>query len=182
MVRRSQWHVLLRWVIVLRMCGVINVMHVSLFQSLLNLSPNQRKDIIQANQKETGTVERLAPATLKEFSLEYFRYLYYILLVFTSWSAGKCSMEQYWQQENPIFFTWFYRQPTKDVNRQVISRNVAPERLWANSREPIRQPLLKKLLGNSELSHKACLAFTDILYTRVMWKSNISYYVFLFCV
>ncbi|XP_051232589.1 unconventional myosin-VIIa [Dicentrarchus labrax] len=95
--------------------------------SLLNLSPNQRKNIIQANQKETGTVERLAPATLKEFSLEYFR------------------------------------QPTKDVNRQVMSRNAAPERLWANSREPIRQPLLKKLVGNPDLSHKACLAFTAIL-------------------
>ncbi|XP_070689056.1 unconventional myosin-VIIb [Pempheris klunzingeri] len=95
--------------------------------SLLNLSPNQRKSIIQTSQKETGTLERLAPATLKEFSFEHFR------------------------------------QPTKDVNRQVISRNAAPERLWANSREPIRQPLLKKLVGNSELSHKACLAFTAIL-------------------
>lgn len=56
------------------MRGVLNVLHVCLFQSLLNLSPNQRKNIIEANQKETGTVERLAPATLKEFSLEYFRY------------------------------------------------------------------------------------------------------------
>ncbi|KAM9761609.1 unconventional myosin-VIIb [Menidia menidia] len=95
--------------------------------SLLNLSPNQRKTLIQANQKETGTLERLAPATLKEFSLEYFR------------------------------------QPTKDVNQQVISRNAAPERLWAHSREPIRQPLLKKLVGHSEYSHKACQAFTAIL-------------------
>ncbi|XP_039985647.1 unconventional myosin-VIIa isoform X1 [Xiphias gladius] len=95
--------------------------------SFLNLTPNQRKNAIQANQKETGTVEKLVPATLKEFSLKYFR------------------------------------QPTKDINHQVICRNVAPERLWANSREPIRQPLLKKLVGNSELSHKACLAFTAIL-------------------
>ncbi|XP_055364625.1 unconventional myosin-VIIa isoform X2 [Betta splendens] len=94
--------------------------------SLLNMSPNQRKDIIQAH-KETGTMERLAPATLKEFSVQYFR------------------------------------QPIKDVSRQVISRNAAPERLWANSREPIRQPLLKKLLGNAEVSHSACLAFTAIL-------------------
>lgn len=60
-----------------------------------------------------------------------------------------------------------YRQPIKDVNRQVISRNAAPERLWANSREPIRQPLLRKLAGNAELSHKACLAFTDILFSGV---------------
>ncbi|CAJ1059811.1 unconventional myosin-VIIa [Xyrichtys novacula] len=97
--------------------------------SLLSLSPNQRKTMIQSNMKETGTVERMALYTLKEFSLEYFR------------------------------------QPTKDVNRQVMSRNAAPEKLWANSREPIRQPLLKKLVGNPELSHKACLAFTDILNT-----------------
>ncbi|XP_036834842.1 unconventional myosin-VIIa isoform X2 [Oncorhynchus mykiss] len=95
--------------------------------SLLNLSPDQRKSIMAANQKETGTVERVAPVSLKEFSYEYFR------------------------------------QPIKDVNRQVISKNVAPERLWVKSREPIKQPLLKKLAGNSELSHRACLAFTAIL-------------------
>uniref|UniRef100_A0A8K9WPV7 Myosin VIIBa n=1 Tax=Oncorhynchus mykiss TaxID=8022 RepID=A0A8K9WPV7_ONCMY len=93
--------------------------------SLLNLSPDQRKSIMAANQKETGTVERVAPVSLKEFSYEYFR------------------------------------QPIKDVNRQVISKNVAPERLWVKSREPIKQPLLKKLAGNSELSHRACLYMGD---------------------
>ncbi|KAJ0065199.1 hypothetical protein NL108_006548 [Boleophthalmus pectinirostris] len=91
--------------------------------SLLNLPPNKRK----SNHIETETVERVAPATLREYSIQYFR------------------------------------QPAKDVNRQVISRNAAPERLWVNSREPIRQPLLLKLIGNSDLSHKACLAFTAIL-------------------
>ncbi|XP_077573092.1 unconventional myosin-VIIb [Stigmatopora nigra] len=94
--------------------------------SLLKLSPSQRKSIL-ANQKDTGTFELVAPVTLKEFSLQYFR------------------------------------QPTMDVNRQVIARNAAPERLWLNSREPIRQPLLKKLVGNKELSQKACLAFTAVL-------------------
>ncbi|KAM4628965.1 unconventional myosin-VIIa [Polymixia lowei] len=96
--------------------------------NLLNLSPDERKTVIRATQKEAGTTGRLAPATLKEFSHEYFR------------------------------------QPTRDVNRQVISKNVAPERLWVNSREPLRQPLLKRLASNSELSHQACLAFTDILF------------------
>uniref|UniRef100_A0A671USC3 Myosin VIIB n=1 Tax=Sparus aurata TaxID=8175 RepID=A0A671USC3_SPAAU len=45
-----------------------------------------------------------------------------------------------------VLFARSYRQPTKDVNRQVMSRNAAPERLWVNSREPIRQPLLQKLV------------------------------------
>uniref|UniRef100_A0A3B5L6F9 Myosin VIIBa n=1 Tax=Xiphophorus couchianus TaxID=32473 RepID=A0A3B5L6F9_9TELE len=76
-------------------------------ENLLNLSPNQRKNLVEANRKDMGTVERVAPASLKDFSLE---------------------------------------------------------KLWAHSREPIRQPLLKNLLGNPELSHKACLAFTILKY------------------
>ncbi|KAJ8277066.1 hypothetical protein GJAV_G00071100 [Gymnothorax javanicus] len=95
--------------------------------SLLNLSPDQRKTILQTNQREAGTIERVAPFSLKEFSFEYFR------------------------------------QPSKDVNRQVMSKGSAPEKLWAHSREPLRQPLLKSLAGNPELSHQACLCFTDIL-------------------
>ncbi|KAG9341588.1 hypothetical protein JZ751_019103 [Albula glossodonta] len=85
--------------------------------SLLNLSPEQRKTILQNSQREAGTVERVAPFSLKEFSFEYFR------------------------------------QPSKDVNRQVISKNAEVERLWVHSREPIRQPLLKRLVGHSTLSH-----------------------------
>ncbi|XP_062852568.1 unconventional myosin-VIIb [Trichomycterus rosablanca] len=94
--------------------------------SLFSLSPDQRKNVIHSTIRGTAT-ERVAPSTLKEFSLEYFR------------------------------------PPTTDVNRQVISKNAAPERLWLNSREPIRQPLLRRLLGNPELSHHACQAFTAIL-------------------
>ncbi|KAI2663543.1 Unconventional myosin-VIIa [Labeo rohita] len=77
--------------------------------SLISLSPDQRKTIIDNSVKGTMT-ERVALWTLKDFSVEYFR------------------------------------QPIRDVNRQVISKNVAPEKLWANSREPIRQPLLKRLV------------------------------------
>ncbi|XP_052455434.1 unconventional myosin-VIIa isoform X2 [Carassius gibelio] len=94
--------------------------------SLISLSPDQRKTIIDNTVKGTIT-ERIAPSTLKDFSVEYFR------------------------------------QPIKDVNRQVISKNAAPEKLWANSREPIRQPLLKRLVGNPDLSPLACNAFTAIL-------------------
>uniref|UniRef100_A0A4W4EIN7 Uncharacterized protein n=1 Tax=Electrophorus electricus TaxID=8005 RepID=A0A4W4EIN7_ELEEL len=82
------------------------------------LSPDQRKTMVN-NTLRGSAMEKVAPATLKEFSIEYFR------------------------------------PATKDVNRQVISKNAAPERLWANSREPLRQPLLKRLLGNPELSHQA---------------------------
>uniref|UniRef100_A0A3B3QZ85 Si:ch73-194h10.2 n=1 Tax=Paramormyrops kingsleyae TaxID=1676925 RepID=A0A3B3QZ85_9TELE len=77
--------------------------------SLLNLSPDQRKTIIQTAQKDVGTVERAALYSLKDY----------------------------------------------DVNQHVLSKGAAPERLWVNSREPIKQPLLKRLAGSPELSHQA---------------------------
>uniref|UniRef100_A0A3B3RFJ9 Myosin VIIBb n=1 Tax=Paramormyrops kingsleyae TaxID=1676925 RepID=A0A3B3RFJ9_9TELE len=52
----------------------------------------------------------------------------------------------------------YFRQPGK-----AMGKGVAKEKLWASSREPLRQPLLQKLVGNSELSQQACLSFIDIL-------------------
>ncbi|XP_062306688.1 unconventional myosin-VIIa [Osmerus eperlanus] len=42
--------------------------------NLYSLSPDQRRSATQATLRETGTMERMAPASLKDFSLEYFRY------------------------------------------------------------------------------------------------------------
>ncbi|XP_061746210.1 unconventional myosin-VIIb-like isoform X2 [Nerophis ophidion] len=42
-------------------------------------------------------------------------------------------------------------------------RTLGKERLWVCSKEPMKQPLLKNLVGNSELSYLACNAFTGIL-------------------
>ncbi|CAL8392977.1 unnamed protein product [Boreogadus saida] len=61
----------------------------------------------------------------------------------------------------------YFRQPTKDVSRQVMSKNAGPERLWVHSREPLRLPLLRRLATNADHSTKACLAFTYILPPRV---------------
>ncbi|KAG7456955.1 hypothetical protein MATL_G00241370 [Megalops atlanticus] len=57
----------------------------------------------------------------------------------------------------------YFRQPGKDMNRQMLSKGGAKEKLWACSREPLKQPLLQKLVGNSELSQHACLSFIAIL-------------------
>ncbi|GLG96071.1 Myosin-VIIa [Gryllus bimaculatus] len=43
------------------------------------------------------------------------------------------------------------------------ARNRVQEDLWKHSREPLKQPLLKKLLANDTLSAHACLAFSMIL-------------------
>ncbi|KAM8850065.1 unconventional myosin-VIIa-like [Spinachia spinachia] len=57
----------------------------------------------------------------------------------------------------------YFRSPAKEVGRQGASKVVVKERLWASSREPIKQPLLKSLVGNFDLSNLACSTFTAIL-------------------
>ncbi|XP_039999659.1 unconventional myosin-VIIa-like, partial [Xiphias gladius] len=56
-----------------------------------------------------------------------------------------------------------FRPAGKDVGRQGVSRGVSREKLWACSREPLKQPLMKSLVRNSDLSYLACSAFTAIL-------------------
>lgn len=51
------------------------------------------------------------------------------------------------------------------------------ERLWACSRDLLRQPLLKNLMHNSELSNLACNAFTDIHHLIFFLKLTVLYNV-----
>ncbi|CAL8343644.1 unnamed protein product [Merluccius merluccius] len=55
------------------------------------------------------------------------------------------------------------RLPDKDVNRVGASRVAVRERLWVSSKEPLKQPLLRRLVNNSEMHAFACSAFIDIL-------------------
>jgi myosin-7 len=43
------------------------------------------------------------------------------------------------------------------------ARRGNPEELWRHSREPLKQPLLKKLLTKEELAEEACFAFSAML-------------------
>lgn len=45
----------------------------------------------------------------------------------------------------------------------MIPKSRGKDRLWCCTREPLKQPLLKKVLAHEELSQEACLAFMDIL-------------------
>ncbi|KAI4797686.1 hypothetical protein KUCAC02_024926 [Chaenocephalus aceratus] len=58
----------------------------------------------------------------------------------------------------------YFRPPPKSTLSRVMNpKSRGKERLWSCSREPIKQPLLKKVLAHQELSQEACLAFMDIL-------------------
>ena len=61
----------------------------------------------------------------------------------------------------------FFRVPAKHTLQRTLTfssnKKKAGDQLWRHSREPIKQPLLKKLLNKEELSQEACFAFNAIL-------------------
>lgn len=61
----------------------------------------------------------------------------------------------------------FFRVPPKYTLSRTLSfsgnKKRGNEQLWRHSREPIKQPLLKKLLNKEELSQEACFAFSAVL-------------------
>lgn len=56
-----------------------------------------------------------------------------------------------------------FRPIGKDRGRNAASKGVSREKLWSCTRETLKQPLLKNLVRNSELSTLACSAFTAVL-------------------
>lgn len=59
--------------------------------------------------------------------------------------------------------------PKSTLSRVMISKTRGKDRLWSCTREPLKQPLLKKVLAHEELSQEACLAFIDILQTSLSY-------------
>lgn len=55
-----------------------------------------------------------------------------------------------------------FRQQSKEAGRHGVPKG-GREKLWVSSREPLKQPLHKSLVRNSDLSNFACNAFTAIL-------------------
>ncbi|KAM6217467.1 unconventional myosin-VIIb [Rhynchocyon petersi] len=56
-----------------------------------------------------------------------------------------------------------FRAPEKEtVNKATFTMVRTWGRLWAYSSEPLRQPLLKRVLANADLRDSACQIFTDI--------------------
>jgi len=65
------------------------------------------------------------------------------------------------------FAVWLFRVPPKRTMSKTLTltsaRRGQTDDLWRYSREPIKQPLLKKLLSKDELAEEAVFAFTALL-------------------
>ncbi|XP_030055926.1 unconventional myosin-VIIa isoform X1 [Microcaecilia unicolor] len=60
-------------------------------------------------------------------------------------------------------YDYFRPPPKHTLSRVMITKNRGKDKLWCYTREPIKQPLLKKVLGNEELTQEACMAFIAVL-------------------
>uniref|UniRef100_A0A8C9U0C5 Myosin VIIAa n=1 Tax=Scleropages formosus TaxID=113540 RepID=A0A8C9U0C5_SCLFO len=65
-------------------------------------------------------------------------------------------------------YDYFRPPPKHTLSRVMITKNRGKDKLWSCTREPIKQPLLKKVLNHEELSQEACMAFIDILPLQYM--------------
>nr|XP_009929341.1 PREDICTED: unconventional myosin-VIIa [Opisthocomus hoazin] len=60
-------------------------------------------------------------------------------------------------------YDYFRPPPKHTLSRVMITKSRGKDKLWCYTREPIKQPLLKKILGSKELSQEACMAFIAVL-------------------
>ncbi|RWS12698.1 myosin-VIIa-like protein 2 [Dinothrombium tinctorium] len=76
-----------------------------------------------------------------------------------------------------------FRAPPKYTLPRTLTFSSARRRnndqLWRHSREPIKQPLLKKLANKEELSQEACFAFNDILFKfNLLFNFDLTIFLF----
>lgn len=74
---------------------------------------------------------------------------------------------------------WINRPPPKHtLSRVMVTKNRGKDKLWSCTREPLKQPLLKKVVNHEELAQDACMSFIDIL--KIMQRSILCQHVYHF--
>uniref|UniRef100_A0A3B3D6D1 Myosin VIIBb n=1 Tax=Oryzias melastigma TaxID=30732 RepID=A0A3B3D6D1_ORYME len=92
-------------------------------------------------------------------------------------SIGKCLLQTtlFWEKrpsisgktDNLVAVSDFVLPPRLRSGSKGVGKGANKEKLWVSNKEPLKQPLLKTLVNNQELSVLACNAFTDILYFKL---------------
>ncbi|MEQ2283740.1 Unconventional myosin-VIIa, partial [Ameca splendens] len=62
-------------------------------------------------------------------------------------------------------YDYFRPPPKHTLSRVMVTKNRGKDKMWSCTREPLKLPLLKKVVGHEDLAQEACMAFIDILPT-----------------
>ncbi|XP_056138881.1 unconventional myosin-VIIa-like [Lampris incognitus] len=60
-------------------------------------------------------------------------------------------------------YDYFRPPPKHTLSRVMIMKNRGKDKLWSCTREPIKQPLLKKVVNHEELAQDACMSFIAVM-------------------
>ncbi|XP_056467244.1 myosin VIIAa isoform X2 [Gadus chalcogrammus] len=60
-------------------------------------------------------------------------------------------------------FDYFRPPPKHTLSRVMITKNRGKDKLWSCTREPLKLPLLKKVINHEELAQDACLSFIAMM-------------------
>ncbi|XP_053723375.1 unconventional myosin-VIIa-like isoform X3 [Synchiropus splendidus] len=74
---------------------------------------------------------------------------------------GEASLQPYTLEE--FSYDHFRPPPKHTLSRVMVTKSRGKDKLWSCSREPLKLPLLKKVLQQEELSQEACLAFMALM-------------------
>ncbi|XP_059187522.1 myosin VIIAa [Centropristis striata] len=60
-------------------------------------------------------------------------------------------------------YDYFRPPPKHTLSRVMVTKNRGKDKMWSCTREPLKQPLLKKVVNHEELAQDACMAFIAMM-------------------
>nr|XP_057935533.1 myosin VIIAa isoform X2 [Doryrhamphus excisus] len=74
---------------------------------------------------------------------------------------GEDSVKPYTLEE--FSYDYFRPPPKHTLSRVMVTKNRGKDKLWSCTREPLKQPLLKKVIHHEDLAQEACMAFIAVM-------------------
>ncbi|KAL7400692.1 hypothetical protein ABVT39_016104 [Epinephelus coioides] len=67
-------------------------------------------------------------------------------------------------------YDYFRPPPKHTLSRVMVTKNRGKDKMWSCTREPLKQPLLKKVVNHEELAQEACMLFYSLTFFPPMMK------------
>uniref|UniRef100_A0A4W6CF13 Myosin VIIAa n=1 Tax=Lates calcarifer TaxID=8187 RepID=A0A4W6CF13_LATCA len=67
-------------------------------------------------------------------------------------------------------YDYFRPPPKHTLSRVMVTKNRGKDKMWSCTREPLKQPLLKKVVNHEELAQEACMLLYSLTFVPPMMK------------